>query len=139
MFMKERQQRPNRKMPLSAHKEVAVMLQDVLDGARYRQGVYIPVRSIISRLDDWVQCEYPSEVEMSSYVFHHLYFDDSTKSLLSPVSRKVISNTSRQDLHQKLMLVSEILRQHYHACGPLTLILKKIEKADESLMSWKTH
>jgi hypothetical protein len=65
--------RPNAKMSLEGHKEVAALLDQILAMTHLRKSVHSPVGLIRSELDEWVQKEY-SRVEMPDAVFHELYY-----------------------------------------------------------------
>jgi hypothetical protein len=74
--------RPAVRMPLQTHLQlgpIMAALHDGLDGVARRK-----VSAIRSRLDDWLQMEYPSEDEMSSEQFHNAYYGATRVAIDEP-------------------------------------------------------
>lgn len=66
--------RPNAKMPVSAHQEIALLLREARCGTLYNKRAETPIGEVRTTLDDWVQKEYPTDKEMSNDVFHAMYY-----------------------------------------------------------------
>ncbi|NRG18654.1 DUF5623 domain-containing protein [Rhizobiales bacterium] len=122
--------KPDTRMPVEAHSQIGKLLMPVLGAAWKRQGVRNRLETVRSELDDWVQKEY-LRTELSDEVFHKLYYGD--------VQHRFRSNEKLDiaELTHKLSAAERILKKHYPDCEPLRAILRKLEKARESLEKWK--
>lgn len=137
MFMKKSQQRPNKKMPISAHIDCGELLQIVQDSARYRTGVCSRITSVRSILEDWMGCEYPNWSEVTERSFTGIYYHYPHE--FNKFKTRTISELERHENLERLARVKEILSKHYPSCKPLNILLNKIDKACESLISWTVH
>jgi len=107
--------RPDARIPVDDHREIARLLQGLLATAGNRT-LYRQIDHVRSTLDEWVQREY-STAELSNDAFHQLYYSSGKSSPL-PVSRS-----------QAIDRVRALIEQHYPECRPRTSILRWIEKA----------
>jgi hypothetical protein len=106
--------RPAKRMPLDAHKELAWLLRG-LEALSLRDPDHERIGVVKCTLDDWVQKEYPSSVEMPDALFRELYYGgERVEGLgeLSPV--------------QAVERVREVLAEHYNDCAPLRAMLRSL-------------
>lgn len=124
------QRRPRGRMPIEVHAEVGRLLKSVLLATYHRKGVYNRVNAIRSELDEWAQREY-NRAELPDEQFFELYYHESG----STFSRS-LSEAERERHTSSLALARTLLVEHYPDCTPLRSLLKKIETAIKSLLSW---
>jgi len=125
------QRRPNARMPIETHKEIGSLLKSILAVSYNRNGIYNPLNSVRSELDEWVQREYPSEEELPNEHFLELYYRDPH----STFDRKLDEHAMARHM-QSLESIKTLLIKHYPQCAPLRTILKKLERAEASFRTW---
>jgi len=119
--------KPNARMPVSAHQQIATLLKEVSYFTSDRRSIEKHVRSVRCELDDWVQKEHKTEEEMSSEVFHNMYYGSLT---VRPDAEQ------RNHLIARLDRVASILSEHYHDCPPLRSLHRKLEMAKRAISRW---
>jgi hypothetical protein len=124
------QRRPKGRMPVEAHLEVADKLKSVLVASSYRKGVYNRIDSVRSELDEWVRREY-SYTEVPDEHFFDLYYQESDTTFARSISAE-----DRQRHLANLARVREVLAEHYPDCAPLRAVLKRVDSAAKSLLTW---
>lgn len=124
------QRRPSMRMPLEAHSRVGALLKSVLVATANRPGVHNRVNSVRSELDEWVQREY-SRSELPSEQFIDLYYRETGISLA-----RSLPEADRMHHCRSLDAVRQALVEHYADCAPLRGVLKKLDLAQQSLMTW---
>lgn len=124
--------RPATRMPIEVHKEVGTLLKSLLVIFIRRNGVYNPINSVRSQLDDWVQMEYPSEQELPSEVFQKLYYSDLVSTFVGEGNLP-----PKESYLEVLKRAKSLLAQHYPDCAPLRAINKKLDRAATSIASWR--
>jgi len=124
------QLRPDGRMPVSAHQEVAGLLDELSSITHERRGVYNRIDLVRSTLDEWIQREYDYR-ELPNEVFHALYYRTGHREW-----RKAITHAERDALGVKLAQVRSILGQHYPDCPPLRMVFRKLGLAEKSLNTW---
>lgn len=124
------QLRPDARMLIAAHDEVAGLLAGLLSITHDRRGVYNRIDAVRSMLDEWVQREYDYS-ELSSETFHALYYRNGHREW-----RKSITEAERDDLATKLVRLRVILGDQYPDCLPMRGLLRKLDLAEKSLNTW---
>ncbi len=124
------QLRPKDRMPIGMHAEVGRLLKSVLVATYHRKGVYNRVNEIRSELEDWAQCEY-NHTELPNEQFFELYYRESGSTFL-----RSLSDAERERHAESLAQVKTLLGEHYPDCPPLRSLLKKVDAAAASLLSW---
>lgn len=124
------QLRPDGRMPIAAHHEVARLLGSLLSITHERRGIYNRIDLVRSTLDEWVQREYDHNA-LPNEVFHALYYRAGDQNWL-----KSITPEQRDDLHTKIAQVRTILTRHYPDCRPLHSVIRKLNLAEKSLNTW---
>lgn len=122
--------RPNGRMPIETHAEVGRLLKSVLVATWHRKGVYNRVDAIRSELDEWTQREY-THGELPNEQFFELYYHESG----STFSRS-LTEAERHRHAESLVQAKKLLVEHYPDCPPLRTLLKKMDMATESLLTW---
>lgn len=125
MFPRKKVIKPNAKMPLNAHSEIASLLNYVLINTYQYKGVQKAIGIVRSELDDWVQKEYPHGTEMTDEMFQSMYY--ASQGTTDP--KKLLSSNEVLKLRQNLEKACTILGRHYHDCKPLRELFALIEKA----------
>ncbi len=126
------ERRPNGRMPLDVHDDVASRLNAIERMAYYRSGVSKRVWRVKIALDEWVQREYNSK-ELPRDRFSAMYlpgnnFNDSAMRRISP-------NESADSI-KSLEHIALTLSQNYPMCAPLKTQLKQLDLAMQSLRKW---
>lgn len=126
------ERRPNGRMPLDVHDDVASRLNAIERIAYYRSGVSKRVWRVKSALDEWAQREYNRE-ELPHDRFSAMYlpgnnFDDSAMRRISP-NECAHAVTS-------LEYIAQTLSRYYPRCAPLSTQLKQLDLAVQSLKKW---
>lgn len=124
------QRRPKGRMPIEAHAEVGRLLKSVLTATHHRKGVYNRVNAVRSELDEWTQREY-GRAELPSEQFFELYYHESGSTF-----ERALSATERARHDMSLLEAKKILTQYYPDCPPLRSLLKKLDAAQKSLLTW---
>jgi hypothetical protein len=122
--------RPDAKMPIRAHQQIAGLMKTILADTYYRKGVYNKINSVRNQLDEWVQREYNRD-ELPDDAFHKLYYQDLRSNF-----NKQLSAASRQRHSDSMRKVKGILSEHYPDCAPLCRLIKKLDSAIASMDNW---
>jgi hypothetical protein len=125
------QRRPNTRMPLDAHTRVGHLLKSVAAVTYGRPGAYNRVNAVRSELEAWVQREYRSEAEMPQEQFVNLYCGETDQS-----APRSMVEADRARHCSSLEAASKLLVEHYPDCAPLRGLLKKLDMAQKSLLTW---
>lgn len=123
--------RPDARMPIDAHEEVARLIGTVLSASETRKGVANRLNSVRSDLDEWVQREY-TQAELPNDRFHEMYYGDRGSH---PFAKSMDAAEATQH-RARLARVREILRQHYPDCEPLRALFRSLDAAEKSLTNW---
>lgn len=124
------QRRPKGRMPIDVHAEVGSLLKAVLTATYHRKGVYNRVDTVRCELDEWSQREY-TPVELPNEQFFELYYDEPGTTFA-----RSLSEIERVRHDKNLMEAKRLLIQHYPDCPPLRSLLKKLDSAQKSLLTW---
>lgn len=111
--------RPNSRMRLDGHREVGNLLKELLGEGRFRSRACSRLEHVRSELDEWVQCEYPSERDLPSDHFSNLYYHAFERSGYQP--RDAISR------------IAELLSANYPDCVPRRDLLRCLTAARKDL------
>lgn len=119
--------KPNARMPVSAHQQIATLLKEVSYFTSDRKSIENHVGLVRTQLDDWVQKEHKTEEEMPSEVFHKMYYG----------GLEVLPDAQqRNHLISRLERVSDILNEHYHDCSPVRALHRKLDMAKKAISRW---
>lgn len=132
MFPRAKVVRPNVRMPIEAHKKVALLLDEVLAGSHARKSVFKPIDSVRCELDDWIQNEYRSREVLPDEEFHQMYYGHKHKARL----QKKISTEEAAKFIENLETTKAILTEHYHDCTPLRQILRLLDRGISAIEKW---
>lgn len=122
--------KPNGRMPLDAHDEVARELRMAIGSAEYRPGVREKLDRVRSELDDWVQVEYDRD-ELDMERFSAMYY-----GTLGAAFRRRPTAAERSALVAAIGRVREQLARSYPDCEPLRRLIRLIDLAVRSAQSW---
>lgn len=123
--------RPNARMPVQAHQELARLLREARSGALFNKKAENAIGMIRTTLDDWVQKEYPSEKELPNELFHDMYYGhDDFKNEPTPSEAKKI------ELINTLIRAKTLFNLHYHNCEPVRWVNNKFSLAVKSIENW---
>lgn len=125
--------RPKIKVSLEIHKEIGGKISLILAHTYERKGVYNPLNSVRCELDNWVQCEYPREDELSMKDFNDLYYPSNGPLVVTKYDEQL-----KAKHFQTLKEINELLTNHYPDCDPLRKLTRLITRAESSLREWKT-
>lgn len=135
------QRRPNGKLPISTHQEIGLMLKEMLVNTSYRKVFYNRIDSVRDELDEWAMREYSDHSELPNDAFHELYYHGNLGDYL-----KTITSQTAERFITYLHRIKSLLVTYYPTCAPLRRIIKWLEEAEKSLLSWivssnssKTH
>lgn len=122
------QPRPDVRMPVAAHQEVANLLKWVWIAAAGRDGVRNRIDEIRGELDEWVMREYGID-ELDQETFLNLYYPAHGYQLYPTLGL--------DEMVRCLETVKEILALHYPDCAPLRSLLALANRAIASIHTWK--
>ena len=125
-------QRPNGKMPLSAHEEAGRLLKEVYAATVHRRPIRRPLEAARNILDEWALQEYPDHDNPPTEEFNNLYYNTPPQS-----SPRRLSQEYRNRYAAGLQRVQEIIVAHYPASAPRRELLAVINRAVELLKAWK--
>ena len=105
--------RPNARMPVSKHRSLGLVLQEVLNYTRYHKRANKVVNEIILLMDRWMGYEY-NEDELPTIEFNQMYLGHR-EMILTLVTRR----RDQLRLKRKLREGLQIIEQNYHDCAPV--------------------
>ena len=123
--------RPNAKVSVKKHLQLGKLLKELYQATEYNKRARKAIRAVRSLLDDWVQCEYVGQGELTDEVFFQMYYGD----IEFPV---YISPTPNQKaaLIKRCFKVKGILGRTYHECKPVKELRTKLDVAISAIRSW---
>ena len=124
--------RPNGKMPFSAHAEAGSLLKETYAATVHRRPISRLLEAARDILDEWALQEYPDLNDPTTQEFNNLYYNTPPQS-----SPRRLSQEYRNRYAAGLQRVQEIIVAHYPASAPLRELLEVIDRAVESLKTWK--
>lgn len=124
--------RPNARMSLKAHQEVADILNMLRNALEYNKRALNAVTATCNELDEWVQKEYTDRSELPDNVHSEMYYgnDDNTPAETSPTPERIA------ELQKLCLKVKHVLKGSYHDCKPLQALLLKMDQAIKWMDKW---
>lgn len=125
--------RPAGRMPLDVHDEVARELRHSIGAAMHRGGVSSRLNRVRNELDDWVQVEYDRK-ELDMERFSNMYY-----GLEGAYLKRLPTAAEVQSLAASIEQVRNRLTLHYPMCPPLSKLLRQLDFAHKSALTWITR
>lgn len=122
--------RPNGRMPIEVHDEVARLLREVIGGAFMRSGLANRLELVRCELDEWVQREYSAD-ELDNERFGDMYYGD-----IEHRYSRSIPQADKLRYMGHLDRIEEAVKQHYPDSQPQRWILGRLMSARNSLVAW---
>ncbi len=124
--------RPNARMSLKAHQEVADILNMLRNALEYNKRALNAITATCNELDEWVQKEYTDRSELPDNVHSEMYYgnDDDTPAETSPAPERIA------ELQKLCLKVKHVLKGSYHDCKPLQALLLKMDQAIKWMDKW---
>ena len=120
-------------MPLDVHDQVARELRYSIGAAMHRCGVSSRLNRVRNELDDWVQVEYDRK-ELDMERFSNMYY-----GLEGAYLKRLPTAAEVQSLAASIEQVRNRLTLHYPMCPPLSKLLRQLDFAHKSALTWITR
>lgn len=133
LFLSGNSRRPAGRMPLDVHDQVARELRYSIGAAMHRSGVSSRLNRVRNELDDWVQVEYDRK-ELDMERFSNMYYGSEAAHL-----KRVPTAAEVNSLVVSIKQVRDRLTAHYPMCPPLRKLLRQLDLAHKSALTWKTR
>jgi len=125
-------QRPNGKMPLSAHAEIGRLLKAIYAATMHKDQVRRPLEIARNTLDEWACQEYPDPETVPNEQLLNLYYHLPTDDIPPHIGQ-----AERNEYGAGLRMVQEFIVSYYLKCVPRRALLKVIDRAINALETWK--
>lgn len=122
--------RPNGRMPIEVHDEVARLLREVVGGGFMRSGLANRLDLVRCELDEWVQREYSAD-ELDNERFSDMYYGD-----IEHRYSRSIPQADKLRYMRHLDRIEEAVKQHYPNSQPQRRLLGRLMSARKSLVAW---
>ncbi len=131
--MRESERRPNGKMPIASHKDLAKRLNEIQALAAARYGIRGHIGRVKNALDGWVEREYKT-TELPHDELEAMYFVG--RSL--PLGSKYLTQIQWNLVEKNISHIRDTLSTQYPDCAPLREVLRRLDFVSKSLNSWQS-
>ncbi len=124
--------RPNGRLPLEVHHEMARLLKDAIHRLEWRASASGPLNTVRDDLDEWVAREHGYD-ELDEQTYSNLYFGSS---LVSEPAPRQPTPEFKGKLLVDLAQMESLLTRHYPPSAPLRVLTNRLGSAKKAIEKW---